>query len=512
MLGFVHRLVLFYFPDWGPDKNRNREMARLIQRLKKGKNLGYDPMANAFLPPFTAAVLALQPLAEGLRPLYLRLFGPGNATRPQAVQALLWARLEKLGVTPQTFVFPGSPPPPANQTPEDWDQTFEANLAVLRTPQMTEAVRALEANLPASDLCQYNFETLRNHLVPPGRPVPGRAAADRVFQDLLDLYFLLPGTAFDRSAAEGFADLAAAAGFNGVPGGADLQKIGALVNASFEPDVLADVLRCIREDPALELRVAPPPPDLIGPLVRELTDSWNAARIEYLRVQAENEFQGRLAQLFGHLNLHTVVGYDAPTSALLVRCGLPAFRHLRPLRALKNFLVHFYLAKYRQALGGLFLELEFLDHRFKAGLITAVDAVDRTAGLLDQFEEDCQVFLKTRITPYTEVMEANLMARATKDGLKQAVEGFDLRADAMIQDAFGGLRRVSEGLTKVKDDWSSRVPEVVANAAYLTHHSPQLTKDLHEIIQRLGEIAGLMREVSVDVQAAKTLVGEGEAG
>lgn len=505
----VHRFLVFYFPGWGKHKDENMALARLIGRLKKAPNPIYDPLGNSFVSGFAGTILALQTICESLRPLYLRIFGPGGATRRSAVDAALWVRLGQLGLTPESFVFPGSPPPPPDQTPEDWDRTFDARLATLRHPQMAAMTKGLLSNFRVSDLCEFDFGSLAVPFKlagPKGHKVP----AGPVASAFLDLYFLLPGWTIDQATLEAFQALATASGFEPGPAVEDLKKLASLLKNGLEPGRLADVLRCIHENPTLELRVAPTPADPVGPVVQALSDDWNAARIEYLRVQAEHEFQAKLATLFGNVPLALVSGYDASVSTTLVEHGLSAYRHVRPLRALKNFLLLLYLPTYREALGGFFFDMEFLDRRFKANLITAVDGVDKTAGVLEQFEEDCQVFVKTRITPFLEVLKNNLMGRSSKDSLKTAIEGLDLRADAMIQEAFGAMSRLRAGLVQIQEDWSNRNPNVISNAAYLNHHSPHIPRLVDEMVVKLEQMSGLMREVAVDVQAVKAFLGGGD--
>lgn len=501
----VHRFFLLHFPGFGPDKALNLRIAQLIARLKKTKHGVYDPVSNTLNPGYTAAILALEELAGDLQPVCRRVLGSDQPSQAAAGRALLWYRLTKQGLPPEAFAFPGEPQPAPGQTPADWDRTFESKLAVLRTLPLTNAARGWATVRQIADLAGFQFAGLKTDgmVRRPGARVP----AEKVTTGLLDLLFVLPDQA-DRVAADVLTDLGQAAQVDTAVSAALVLRLGALVAASFDPSYWADVVRCALEEPDLEVRTAPPPDDLLESLRRELTEDWQAKRQDYRRAQADRAFQARLEALFAPAAVLTVGGYDGPAATLLAAHGLPEYGLVRPVRALKNFFVLQYQPRLRQAIGSFFLEMEFTDNRFKKELVAAVDALDRCQADTAQFEEDADVFLKTRIHPLVEVMENGLLGRSAKEALRAAVDGINVQADEVVQDAFSALRRLAAGLTKVRADWGSRTPEVLANAAYLANHAPHFLNDLDETLARTGALADLLGQVSVDMETAQEILTE----
>ena len=492
LMAFLRRLLLLYFPEWGKNREKNVALSKIMARLRQRPNCPYVPLTDTMLPAFATSVQSLERLASRLRPLYQKTVGAGTR--------LLWRRLEALGFPPSAFVFPvaeGAGLADGGDL-ETWDRQFDTRLAVFQTAGVTRLAQAWSMHQRLADLCAFDFDGLLKpfRASSPSGPF-GPAVGPSILEPLQDLLFLLPGIRIDEGVSSLVPELAELAALTDPRAQPTLAGIDALLRSSFDPKDLADIARCIAGDPELVPRAAPEPVDLLGPLVEGLIAAYQTGKREYLKLQSDQDFQNRLQALFGNHRLDRVDGYASTDQSLLVGCGLPEYRNVAPLQVLKNFWKHHYQPRIRQAMGSFMLEVEFTDAKFKASFVEAVDALDRCLGRLGPFEEDTQVFLRTRIHSQLENLRNGLVARSAVERLKLGVEEIESVAERIVQGAFPALLRLEEHLTRLRNDLAARAPELIANRSQILTHSTHVGRDLDESLTAIHAVLGLLRQVAV---------------
>jgi hypothetical protein len=88
------------------------------------------------------------------------------------------------------------------------------------------------------------------------------------------------------------------------------------------------------------------------------------------------------------------------------------------------------------------------------------------------------------------------------------VEGFNSRADKIVQAAFVRFAELSEALASLRSDLSSRSPKIVADAGAIYSRYPAIFSGIENAAELADKFLALLRSTAVDAGAAKRALEE----
>lgn len=509
--GFLQRFLMLHIAVWGREKLKKQAFVRIIKELKKEKNGIYDPVRNRLTREFAEAVLALSGIAGRMLPVYRKTLTGNPDDRKKAETGLIEKVLQAFQLDLGSFRFEALSEEVLRRQGKgirELDTAFKERLEVFKDDRFKHCCRGYGLNLRMAGLCAFDFISLLEPFRTSGAPLRGfsSCSAPRVMENLMDLYFLIHGLESEEAAETVFSALTeqAAADSRGPEEiHDDMENMKTLLAGPLECGRLALIIRCIMENPALELKTETVAADPLEDLTKSLVEEYRSGRHELIRIWTERSFQSRLHALFGERTLAVVEGYTPENSTLLFEAGLPEFRYMEPMRILKNFSEVFYKPIVHPAFQSFFLEAEFSDADFSEDLHEAVEGMGERGIALERFEKEMAIFSFSKIQPTIDLMQGGLADHASKAKAVKVVEKINEEADRIIQDYFAILTRLRTGMEKIRIDILAHGPELLRNTSFLKSKRPQLVTELERGVELLEKALRLLRMFSVDLEATK---------
>jgi len=507
----VQRFLLVYFPVWGKEKPRKRAFSTLIKKLRNKKELSYDPVRDILDAAFAESLLKLQRITNRLLPTYAKTVLGETENRQKTEAFLLATGLKKLNRDLNDFrfsVLSETIIQNEGRGLREMDSAFSNVLAIFTNDLFKEYNRGYEINLRLADLCSFDYASFLDHFVV-NKDSPGIyhfCYGKLALEHLLDLFFLTNGLEIEDSVETVFAlftDQVAISDYGQEDLYKDLESLRNLLSSDFSSDMLADIIRCIKEDPAWEMKTTNSGADIFGDAVRVLTEDYQLERREFLRKRTEQDFLIHQKSLFGDRELLALGGYTQEIGTRLFNGGLPDFLYIRPLRIVKSFIEYFFQRQVYPALNSFFLEAEFVNPESKVTLRDAAEELDGLAKTIVKFEEDFVGASFSKINSIIERAANGFIDQTAKQRAKRTIDDINEEADRIIQRFFSRLALLYTSLMKIQIDMNARNPVLLQNAGTLSISKPGMIADLGNSVDLLEKVQRLLRMFAVDVEKAK---------
>jgi hypothetical protein len=495
---------------------RKRSLARLYKEIKRRGPEWYRPWTDRVAPDFADKVEALRRSTVRMARVYALTIGTESGPAVKAETALLESLLKDGGLSLDAFSFDAIRAEAERNGKVDdleaMDELLRKRLEVFGAEAMERAVHGYRDNLRIAALASFRWEDLL-------APFGGRngASARSSFPGahlaplLNDLYYLIAGFSVTREGREVFSRLRELSGIEGYGQAEerdDLKSLADCLAERCQPAALSRVIRAAYGDAELELREYSASRDFrLAERERILEEYGQRRRIMEDRMAAEKLESAKLA-LFGGTPLLQIHGYAADVSTSLQSSRLPSLDRVLPLSIVKSFLAGFFADRVRRPISLAVVQLDFQDIEFRTSLSDAADACMELEDVLGEFEQAAASPGREGLLGIVAAANGNPLDGADEISARRVVEGFNSRADKIVQAAFVRFAELSEALASLRSDLSSRSPKIVADAGAIYSRYPAIFSGIENAAELADKFLALLRSTAVDAGAAKRALEE----
>lgn len=325
------------------------------------------------------------------------------------------------------------------------------------------------------NLCTHNFKKIFSFFDPAfdpdykdRRPFFNPIMGEKVFQELLDLYFILAGVNISQGFEKNINFLVDRLERDQSTKTKQtikktLNRIVKLLSQNLNREIILNLIRIIKQNPNLNPQTVSEQLSYLDSYKNRLSVLYNRDRERIERERTETAVTQDLKTLFAGSDLLDIEGYKENIAKILRAKGFDSFTQIKPLRILKSFILAKFEKELKDSVKKLLVEGYFENRTFQNALSNIYYRCEGYLMSITQFEESLtgtgQVSLKT-IKKYLEQHEQGKQMQII---LNKLVETIDGRSKHLIEEGTNLFYNLGILITEILNDVKQKTPVHVIN-------------------------------------------------
>lgn len=308
------------------------------------------------------------------------------------------------------------------------------------------------------------FDPVKTDRTPAFSPVPG----EKIIQELLDLYFLMAGFKISQDLANNLSFLLEKLEREHAAQDKEkiikvLRRMAKLQKQNLDPDIILDLMRIIKRDPALEAEKITETEYYLESFKDRLKSQFQRARDRIEREKSETVVAQDLKSLFGGAELLEIEAYNEKMAKILSDKGFETLTLIKPLKIIKSFLLAKFEKEFREPLKKLLIEGHFENKIFHDTLSNTFYGCE---GMLDHirlFEESLKGTDQVSLSAIRKYLSQHDKGKPVYAVLNKLIETIDYRARQLVEEGTNLFYNLGTLILEVLNDMKQKNPVQVSN-------------------------------------------------
>ena len=463
------------------DGKSRKKLREIYIRLRSNQAVYFRRLSNRVLPCFARDIHKLYRLLQELAPIFRRTIRNEDAEicreyRHRLVRSKIHepARSLRLNFTYEVMKEKLLSASHRDLMLREIDENYQRYLESLSQTEFARNDDLFDELERLASLVEYDYQALlilfdpnidlrRQSYFPRFAAVP----SEKLIHKLQDLYFVLApvhipfgldGLIYTLLSSQSGASVQSQEKIKGI-----LRNIKDLLREIVSREILADLIRCIQEDPDFPLKCDESSSNYIAEYMSGITDRFERSKERCVREELEERISRDFFSLLGNIELLEIRGYSREEEEMLLDVGFDGLTYAIPLRILKSYLVARYEKICLKAVIMLELRGLFENADLKERLTDARIGCEDTLENINRFEEDISGVGSFSISAVRDLLDKYRQGERVNMEINTIIDALNIRVRKLIDQGSGYFYKLGRVLKDVLDDYRLPTPACISN-------------------------------------------------
>lgn len=512
---FIQNFIYAYVPLIGGGKVEQRELRRIINRMKKRDKLLVDPVQLKARALFSQLIVELSEISSRLKKLYEGNI-EGSQEELKSFETDFCTDLLEKGNLSLELLKLRSIVKSAHDEGQGGintvDRIFKSRMKYFSHKNFKVGRHLLERNAIYSAVAAFDFSIILDYIPLEKNNKTGSFSLEPIEKELLDLYYVISVIpekkavvindplillAYDKNELSNSYPLDILQG--------DINRLHDIFKGPLSADFLKELVFLLQKNREIEEKEFSAASTFPKEIYDDLVEKYRIDREKFINIENEKVLQTRMNSLFKDRHLEDLQIYNVDTSNLFHQGGLSSFRYVIPMRIIKSFNRFFYSPFLQPVLQEFQVEAEYFNKKQKEEFQESVESYESLKSKVKKFEEDLTIPSFSELLPYVDALRDAFLDNKAKTKGREAVRKVNGRADRLIQESFTSLITLHGHLVNINVDMHAAVPKLLSNTLYMKKKEEFLA-GLEEAADLLNKYIKLLKIFAVHVDKARQSV------